>query len=114
MAYDGNGKVVSATVGSAATSSEAVDLGGYYENCLLEIPSAVTADVRLLSANNLNGTYRNVYAQLVGGSPTDFIVVNVKSSTTDCVLRVPTPSRFAKVEVTTAMADGGVFYFTVY
>ena len=115
MGFYGQGHVYSATIASAATFSEAVDLKGYHQKMVFEVPSGVSANVKILAANNFAGTYRPLFVHTAGSSPPSAVQLSIPSATSNAMIGdLPCPGRFVKVETTTALADCGLFYFTVF
>ena len=105
---EGRERVFAATIASAGTSSNEVDLGGYFLRVMLEIPAGLVNDTRILVSNSKGGTYRNLFTSFVDNDVTP-AVYNLASTVCNCVLAIPAPGRYLKVEATTAAADGELY-----
>jgi hypothetical protein len=105
---EGRNRVHAATIASAGTSSNEVDLGGYFIRVMLEVPAGLVNDTRILVANTLGGTYRNLYTGFADNDTTP-AVYNLASTVCNCVIAIPAPGRYIKVQATTAAADGELY-----
>ena len=104
---EGRTRVFTATIASAGTSSNEVDLGGYYTRVMLEIPAVANA-TRILVASDTGGTYRNLFTGLADNDTSDS-VFDIASTISNCFIAIPAPGRYLKVEATTAAANGAIY-----
>lgn len=96
-------KAFNITMASGSTLTSAVDLGGSYGNIMVEIPSLASGtDVRFQVSDASDGTFRQLYFGPEAAS-TDPVIVNIKSSITQCYFPLKMHAQHIKVEHTTAM-----------
>lgn len=102
---EGRERVFTATIASAGTSSNEVDLGGYFTRVMLEIPASIASNTRILVSSTKSGSFRNLYTGLADNDTSDS-VFTIASSVSNCFIAIPAPGRYVKVEATTAAANG--------
>ena len=105
---EGRERVFDATVASAGTSSAEIDLGGYYNRVMIEIPASITWSTQILVSSTKGGTYRNLYTGLADNDTSDSIF-QVATAVANCFLPIPAPGRYIKVETTSAAAAGALY-----
>ena len=102
-----------AVFASGATVSSEVDFGKAYGQVFVELPSGSVYNVNVQAAGAAGGDFKRLYH-----APTDadavVTAVEITSATAGnngAIVPIPNSARYMKIEVQTAITNGGTFHF---
>jgi hypothetical protein len=103
-------KAFPVSVATAATSSNAIDLGGSYASLMLGIPTMASGTDHYIKVSDTeSGTFRRLYhaPDVDTAVPT---VVQIDSSVTNCFVPIKGSAQFVKIELSTAATAASHVY----
>ncbi len=97
--------VFNAVMGSAATYSNEIDLGGTFARVYVDMTGAAS-EVRFTAAATTGGTYRQVLLQQTPTSTVQSNIWKIGSATSGSIIEGPAGLRFMKLELTAPVTNG--------
>lgn len=89
-----------------------VDLGDGFKKVYLSIPAIASGSTRVqCQPDTLAGTYKNVSPVVSTANVAH--IYTIDSTVTNCIVEVPMPGRFAKVESTSGATDAVKTYYWI-
>lgn len=94
-------KVFTATIASAASLSNEIDIERGYRSIYVQVPVANVGETELYGSNAKAGTFVPMY----NGTTKESIL----SSVSNVIVKMATQIRYLKIHATTAPGDGGIY-----